>query len=307
MTSNRSTGARGLMVLFATVSALLVPRVASAEQASALDTSRIVSIGGDVTEILYALGLEDRIVAVDSTSVFPADALQKKKNLGYMRALSTEGVLSAAPTLIIASAKAGPPEVVAALTSNSAPYVSIDGADTPEGVGARIRAIASAVGASAKADEIIATSQKAFQDLAARRARIERPARVLFLLSAQNGRATAAGIKTAADEVIRLAGGENVAASLEGYKPLSDEAAAAMAPDVILVMSRSQQPAYSQEPLEAQIKALKGLSTSPAVRNNRVVEVDGAALLQFGPRTAGAARDLMNVLHRAPDVTAGGQ
>jgi iron complex transport system substrate-binding protein len=307
MTSNRNTGLRGLLATFATLLALLAPHSAAAGQASALDTSRIVSVGGDVTEILYALGLEDKIVAIDSTSVFPADALKTKKNLGYMRALSTEGVLSAAPTLIIASAKAGPPDVVAALKSNSVPYVAIDGADSPDGVGARIRAVASAVGASAKADEIIAASEKAFKELADQRAQIRRPARVLFLLSAQNGRATAAGTKTAADEVIKLAGGENVAAVLEGYKPLSDEAAAAMAPDVILVMNRSQQPGQSQDPLEKQIQALKGLSNSPAVRNNRVVEVDGAALLQFGPRTASAARDLIKVLHRAPEFTAGGQ
>ena len=122
MTSNRNTGVRGLLATFATLLALLAPHSAAAGQASALDTSRIVSVGGDVTEILYALGLEDKIVAIDSTSVFPADALKTKKNLGYMRALSTEGVLSAAPTLIIASSKSGPPYVVAALKSNSVPW-----------------------------------------------------------------------------------------------------------------------------------------------------------------------------------------
>ena len=62
------------------------------------DTSRILSIGGDVTEILYALKADGRIIAVDSTSQFPAEALKQKANVGYMRALATEGVLATNPT-----------------------------------------------------------------------------------------------------------------------------------------------------------------------------------------------------------------
>ena len=72
---------------------------------------RVLSIGGDITEILYALGKQDAIVAVDATSQYPDSALKDKKNVGYMRALSTEGVLSINPTLIFASEGAGPPPV----------------------------------------------------------------------------------------------------------------------------------------------------------------------------------------------------
>ena len=72
------------------------------------DTSRILSIGGDVTEILYALGAGARIVGVDTTSQFPAEALQKKQSVGYMRALSSEGVISVGASVILASQGAGP-------------------------------------------------------------------------------------------------------------------------------------------------------------------------------------------------------
>ena len=74
------------------------------------DTSRILSIGGDVTEILYALKAQGKIIAVDSTSQFPAEALKEKPNVGYLRALSAEGVLSTNPSVIIASKDAGPPD-----------------------------------------------------------------------------------------------------------------------------------------------------------------------------------------------------
>jgi ABC-type hemin transport system substrate-binding protein len=57
------------------------------------DPSRIVSIGGAVTEILYALGMDDKIVAIDTTSLYPTRAAKEKKNVGYMRQLSPEGVL----------------------------------------------------------------------------------------------------------------------------------------------------------------------------------------------------------------------
>ncbi len=81
----------------------------------AYDTSRIVSIGGAITEILYALGLEQRIVAVDSTSFYPPQALREKPNVGYMRQLSPEGVLGLNPSLILATEGAGPKETVAVL------------------------------------------------------------------------------------------------------------------------------------------------------------------------------------------------
>ena len=88
------------------------------------DASRLLSIGSDTTEILYALGLGDKIVGVDATSLYPAEAT-RKTNVGYMRALSTEGVLSTGATLILATAQAGPPEVMKALKSAPIALVSL--------------------------------------------------------------------------------------------------------------------------------------------------------------------------------------
>ena len=114
----------------------------------AVDTSRILSIGGDVTEILYALKADGKIIAVDSTSQFPAEALKQKPNVGYLRALSAEGVLSTNPTLDHRRRKMpGPPPVVAVLKASSIPYVEVPDDETPEGVAAKIRFVAAAVGA----------------------------------------------------------------------------------------------------------------------------------------------------------------
>ncbi|MEL7430015.1 MAG: ABC transporter substrate-binding protein, partial [Pseudomonadota bacterium] len=111
----------------------------------AVDTSRILSIGGDVTEILYALGMGDKIVAVDTTSLFPPEALESKRKVGYMRALSAEGVLSVAPSVILAAEGAGPPETVRALKASSVHYIVVPDTPTPDGVATKIRSIANAV------------------------------------------------------------------------------------------------------------------------------------------------------------------
>src|SRR5690606_11549612 len=86
------------------------------------DASRIVSVGGAVTEILYALGLADRVVAVDSTSLYP-QAVRAKPNVGYMRQLSAEGVLGLNPSLVLASEASGPQETLAVLEAASVPLV----------------------------------------------------------------------------------------------------------------------------------------------------------------------------------------
>lgn len=259
------------------------------------DTSRILAIGGDVTEILYALNAQSRIVAVDSTSQFPAGALKDKQVVGYMRALSTEGVLSTNPSIIIASKDAGPAEVVTALKGSSVPYVEVPDDFTPAGVAAKIRFIASVIDAAAAGEALAKDVEHQFALLDRQRARIAKPVRALFVLTVQNGRATVGGAHTSADAILRLAGAENAAAGVEGYKPLVDEAGMELAPEAIVTMRHSSSAFPSDRVL-----SVKGLKATPAGQKNRIVEMDGLYLLGFGPRSARAARDLMVALY--PDL-----
>ena len=68
------------------------------------DVKRIVTAGGSVTEIVYALNAQESLVAVDTSSLYPAAALKLPK-IGYYRQLNTEGILSMAPTHVIAAAQ----------------------------------------------------------------------------------------------------------------------------------------------------------------------------------------------------------
>src|SRR5215510_1153296 len=115
---------------------------APSAHAEAHDTSRIVSIGGAVTEILYALGLEQRIVAVDATSHYPPQALREKRNVGYFRALSPEGVLALNPSLILAIEGAGPKHAMTVIEAAGIGFVSVPDRFTGEGIIEKIRVIA---------------------------------------------------------------------------------------------------------------------------------------------------------------------
>jgi len=254
---------------------------------------RIVVAGGVITEVLYALGLQERIAGVDSTSQFPPKALQDKPNIGYVRALSAEGVLSLNPSLIMLIDGAGPPDAVALLAESGVAIARIADGMTPEGVAAKIVAIGAAVGATEPAARLAAQTTARFRELAALRAGLPPQKRGLFVLSLQNGRALVGGRNSSADAIIGLAGGINVAGAIEGYKPMTDEAILAAAPDMVLMMRNSS--AHNTPPDE--LFALPAFSRTPAAATKRLVHMDGLYLLGFGPRTPFAARDLMAAIY----------
>jgi iron complex transport system substrate-binding protein len=263
-----------------------VARAAVAEEAS-----RIVAIGGAVTEIVFALGQEHRLVARDATSRWPPEA-EALPDVGYMRALSAEGVLSLAPDLLIAEEGAGPPETLELLAQASVPLVTVPDAVDGPGILARIEAVAAALGQPDKGATLAAEVGAALAEAEAEAAAAGGAVRVLFILSAQGGRLLASGTGTAADGIIRMAGGVNAIDGFEGYKTLTDEAAAVARPDVILMMDRSGDHAAD----DAQLFALPALAGSPAAATGSVVRMDGLLLLGFGPRTAEAVRALSRAL-----------
>ena len=255
--------------------------------------NRLVSVGGDVTEILYDLGLDKQVAGVDTTSLYPPSALKEKPNVGYMRALSAEGVLSLEPSLVLVNEGAGPPDALKQIKQANVPLVMVPDVQSPEGVVAKINAIGKITGKEEEARKLADGVSQRFATLAADRTRIGKPVRVLFVMSLQNGRAMAAGHKTAADNVIKLAGGINAVGEMEGYKPLTDEAVIAAAPDVVLMMSRGDHAAQQD------VFALPAFSGTPAAAHKALVVMDGLYLLGFGPRTPDAARELMTRLYPA--------
>jgi iron complex transport system substrate-binding protein len=266
-----------------------------------MDTQRVVSIGGAVTEILYALGFQDRIVGVDSTSLYPATALAEKPNVGYMRQLSAEGVLGLNPKLILAIDGAGPKETLDVLQSAKVPLIFVPDTHTAQGLVSKINIVARAMSADAKGACLAKTVSRDLASLDSLRGKVTKPVRVLFVMSFLNGRAMVAGHKTAADAIITLSGGVNAIDSFDGYKPVNDEAIVAAKPDVILTMERGT----DQIEREA-VFANPAFVLTPAAKTKAFVAMDGLYLLGFGPRTAAAAHDLAARLYpaMAPELAA---
>jgi len=287
-----STGLR-----LALCAACLVALCAPLTGIAAERPERIVSIGGAVTEILYALGAEQRIVAVDSTSFYPAQALKEKPNVGYMRALSAEGVLGLNPSLILASEGSGPKETIAVLKAANIRYVTVPDHFTGQGIVDKIGVVADAVGAAARGACLTKVVQADLDALAKVRTHIGRPLKVLFLLSFTNQRPMVAGGATAADGIIHLAGAANAMTSYEGYKLVNDEAIIAAKPDAVLVMQRDSHRLDAETVFKHPAFAL-----TPAAQHKRFVSMNGLYLLGFGPRTALAARDLATSLY--PELAA---
>jgi iron complex transport system substrate-binding protein len=265
------------------------------------DASRILCIGGDVTEITYALGAGGRVTAVDTTSQYPPQALKEKASVGYMRALSSEGVISVGATLVLASERAGPPEVVKTLKASTVPYVEVPDEFSPEGLVRKIRLIARAIGSEVEGERMAEGVTAGFAALAQLRAKITRPVRALFVLGVQNGRVMIGGQGTSADAVLKLAGAHNAAAGTGGFRPVGDEAILELAPEVIIGMRRTSD---SDNHDLSQLFTLKGVQATPAGAAKRLVLMDGNYLLAFGPRAPDAARDLLQALY--PEIDSAG-
>ncbi len=271
----------------------LMALAAFALPAQADTTQKVLSIGSDVTEIVYALGAGDRLIARDTTSRFP-EAANALPDVGYMRRLSPEGVLSVDPELILASEGSGPLETIEVLQAADIDYVTLGRGYAPAEVAAKIRKIGDALDLSEAAETLASTTETALNDqLNAAENFDGARKKVMFILSIRDGKITVSGAGTNADAMIKLAGGENALTDFQGYKTLSDEAASTAAPDVILMMNSTGSHGASA----AEVFAMPSLAITPAAETLNLQKIDGIFINGSGPRTAGAAKQLHDAIY----------
>ncbi|MDB5585520.1 MAG: hemin transporter substrate-binding protein [Devosia sp.] len=260
------------------------------------DTSRLVSIGGSLTEIIYALGEEKRLVARDQTATFPEAALALP-DVGYMRALAPEGVLSVTPTALLVIDGSGPPEALDVLAHAGVDYQTVPEGFSHEGILTKVRAVGQALGVPEKAEALATELDAALKAVEARTAAIPERKKILFILSTQGGKIQASGTDTAANGIIELAGALNAITDYSGYKALTEEAIIDANPDVILMMDRGGDHGGT----DAELLAHPAIALTNAGKNHAIVRLDGAYLLGFGPRTASAVGELVDALYgKAP-------
>jgi iron complex transport system substrate-binding protein len=258
--------------------------------------TRIVSLGGDVTETIYAIHAQDELAAVDSTSTWP-EAARKLPDVGYVRQLSAEGVLALRPDLILATHDAGPATVMTQLRDAGVRIETLPASRSAADIESKIRTIGRLTGHDKEATDLASEVARQFASLAAAVAAMPSHPRTVFLMSTGQGSPMAAGRETAADRAIALAGGFNAATGIEGYKAVSPESLAAMKPDVILLMKEREDAVGGI----AGVLGMPGIADTPAGKAKRIYFVEGQALLGFGPRTAAAVSDLQQRwAHLAP-------
>ena len=253
---------------------------------------RLVTLGGAVTEIVAALGHGDEIVGVDISSTYPA-SLEKLPRVGYYRKVSAEGVLSLAPTKILATTNLGPPPAVKQIVASGIEMVMIPSAKTPEEAVTRIEVLGRVLGEEAKAKEL---SQKLEGSLARAKARGEAASTegkcALFIYARGANHLMVSGKNSAADTMLSLAGFPNCIKDFDGFKPLTAEAVIAAKPTHILIPEKG---AASIGGVDGVVE-LAGVGQTPAGADKRVVLVDDLTLLGFGPRMGEALEAMQDGL-----------
>lgn len=240
---------------------------------SLMAQERILSIGGDVTEIIYALNAEKDLIGRDSTSIIPEQA-KKLPDVGYMRNLNTEGILALKPTRIIATQAAQPTVVLEQVKAAGVKVDHVPLQYTVESVTEKIKTVGKLVG---KEQQAVALADKFVKEIEA----IDnspKDVKVLFILSRSGTSQMVAGTNTAPDTAIKLVGAKNAMASSVRYVPISQEGVIAANPDLIVVSSLSIKNLGSLDKLWE----LPGVAYTNAGKKKQVVVVDDIAFLAFG-------------------------
>lgn len=242
---------------------------------------RLVVVGAPVTELVFALGGGDAVVGRDTTSRFP-EAAKALPDVGYMRTLSAEGLMSLTPTRVLAIEGTGPETALEQLRSlGVAVEVVPENRDLP-GLLATIDRVAQSIGHPAEGERLRAELERALAPAAALAAqRHDGAPTVLCLVGAGPGGLMAAGRDTVADSLIRMAGLRNALPGATGYASVSAESATGAAPDYLLV----SQSLLARSGGEAALRAMPQIAMTPAAKAGRLIVVDGALLVGFGPRT----------------------
>lgn len=256
---------------------------------------RIVSLSGDITEIIFGLDLGEYVVAVDASSNYPEEVLSLP-NLGYQGNLSAEAILAHRPTKVIANPSAGPAEVLEQVKAAGVEVIVIENDGTIEAPIKNIRALAELLGVKDKGEELVQAVQRKIEEAVARGAQLNPKPRVLFLYLGSTRFQFGGGAGTPSNAMIEAAGaidaGKEV--GLVGYQPITAEIVAAAQPDVVIVTERGLRVAGGMEG----VMNVPGLALTPAGQNGNIIVFEDLYFIGMGPRTGDALLELVEALER---------
>jgi len=266
------------------------------EVTSTIDSAaRIVTLSGEFSEIVWELGLGDNLVGVDLSSDFPAAEMRLKPKVGVERRLFAEPILALDPTVVIGDIDAQPPGVIDQVRAAGVPVVILPrvvGVDAPA---EKIRLVAQVLGVTAVGNDLAVLVQSQIDAALAPVAQAESQPRVAVVYIATQDQILLLGSNTVFEGLLEAIGAQDVGptAGFEGFVPLTAEAIAAAAPDVIITARRGFDDRGGMEGFVE----LPGIAQTPAGAARRVLVYDDSLLLTLGPRTGQMLELIVADLH----------
>ena len=242
--------------------------------------SKIVSVGGSITETVVALGHSNELIGVDLSSSYPKEITSKLPNVGYWIDLPQEGILSLKPEVVIISNQAGPKKLVDSLPSYGIKTYIIDDQPSIESAKKKIMQVGEVLKEEQKAQQIIARIEKNVSKIQEEIKSKKKP-KVLFLFSRGEGTTMAAGTATKAGVMIGLAGGENIITTKQ-FSQISGEAILQMNPDVIITSNHTVETGIDKNIVDS----------TNAGKNGKIFNMDMILISGFTVRTDYALQEL---------------
>jgi iron complex transport system substrate-binding protein len=250
---------------------------------------------GNITEVVFGLGLGENVVGRDVTATF--EEASQLPIVTRAHDVSAESVLSLRPTLVLASEDTGPAEALQHIRNVGIPVVQFEEPESIDDIGPRIRAIAAALGVPEAGEALVAETQAQLAEAEAHVPDDGSGPRIAFLyLRGQAGVYLLGGKGSGADSMILAAGGTDAGIAIglnKPFTPITSESLVEAAPDVILMTTTGLE---SVGGIDGLVK-IPGIAQTPAGRERRVVTLEDGLLYSFGPRTPVALEQLIAQLY----------
>jgi iron complex transport system substrate-binding protein len=252
---------------------------------------RIVSLSPNLTETVFALGLGGKVVGVSNDCDWPAEARQKPK-MGTFWQPNTEAIIAVKPDLVVCETFAQQKEVAETLKRAGINVLSRR-AESIEEIYSAILSIGQAAGCPDKAESLAAKIKGELDQI---RAKSSSAKKVKVLWAVQTEPMRVAGIKTFVNEIIDIAGGQNVIAPTgDQYPSIGTEAILGCGAEVIIQSAMGTEDITKQQ--EAAEKFWSRFANLPAVKDKRIYVISPDTVLRLGPRLPEGAQVVARCLH----------
>ena len=249
---------------------------------------RIVSLAPNITEIIYAIKQEHRLVGATRFSNYPAEASALPKVGSYVN-LDIEKILSLSPDLCMATKDGNPIEVISLLESIGIPVYAVDPRNL-DTVMKTIIEIGILLDATKNANQVVSDMQKRIDRVTSFVKTASHKPKVFYQIGISP--IVSAGTETFIHELIEMAGGENLAKGPAPYPRFNREQILGLAPDIFIITSMARGAVFERVKSE-----WSQWPEMPAVKNKQITLVNSDLLDRPTPRLVDGLEMLLKLIH----------